>query len=118
MKLNLSGHHVEITDALREAAEQKFSGIKTRYPDLQDISLILTVERNEQSVEASTIYLGHTVAVNAGNGDMYTALASAASKLNAALGHRKGSCNAGRHRKPEPIPIELPEEEPVYTTAS
>ncbi|UTW44409.1 ribosome-associated translation inhibitor RaiA [bacterium SCSIO 12696] len=101
MKLDLSGHHVEITDGLREAANNKFSNIKSHYPDLTNLSLILTVERHEHKVEANTSYKGAPIAVHASNDDMYAALASASSKLSAALAHRKGSASAGRHKKPE-----------------
>lgn len=101
MKLDLSGHHVEITQGLREAAHSKFATIQTHYPDLTNVSLILTVERHEHKVEANTNYKGAAVAVNASNDDMYAALASASSKLNAALAHRKGAHTAGRHKKPE-----------------
>ncbi len=104
MKLELSGHHVDITDGLREAARSKFAGIQSRYPDLDSLSLILTVERNEQKVEVNTNYKGVPVTAHASNDDMYTALTRASSKLNAALSHRKGACNAGRHQKPEPCP--------------
>ena len=103
MKLELSGHHVDITAGLREAANSKFAGIQSRYPDLTSLSLILTVERHEQKVEANTSYRGAPVAVHASHSDMYAALAQAAGKLNAALAHRKGTSTAGRYRKPEPV---------------
>ncbi|MGS2722865.1 ribosome hibernation-promoting factor, HPF/YfiA family [Porticoccus sp. GXU_MW_L64] len=101
MKLDLSGHHVEITDGLREAADSKFANIKSHYPDLTNLSLILTVERHEHKVEANTSYKGAPVAVHASNDDMYAALANASSKLSAALAHRKGAASAGRHKKPD-----------------
>ena len=108
MKLDLSGHHVEITEGLREAASNKFAAIKTHYPDLTNLSLILTVERHEHKVEANTSYKGSPVAVHSSNDDMYAALASASSKLSAALAHRKGASTAGRHKKPDyGIPEEL-----------
>lgn len=101
MQINLSGHHVDITDGIREAVNNKFSKIQSHYPSLDALSIILTVERNEQSVEAKTQFLGAPVAVLGSNSDMYAAIAEAAKKLDAALSRRKGSSGAHRHERPE-----------------
>jgi putative sigma-54 modulation protein len=97
MQIQLSGHHVEITDGIRTAVEGKFHKIETHYPSLDILSVFLNVERNEQSVEAKTQYLGATVAVQSADNDLYVAIAEAARKLEAALSHRKGSHSAHRH---------------------
>lgn len=101
MQINLSGHHVDITDGIREAVNNKFSKIQSHYPSLDALSIILTVERNEQSVEAKTQFLGASVSVQSSNNDMYSAIADAAKKMDAALSHRKGANSAHRHDKPD-----------------
>ncbi|BFM18997.1 ribosome hibernation-promoting factor, HPF/YfiA family [Gilvimarinus japonicus] len=108
MQIQLSGHHVDITDAIREAVNTKFGKVNSHFPQLESLSVTLTVERASQSVEATTQYLGAAVAVQAANHDMYAAIAQAAKKLEAALAHRKGSVKSNRHEKPQ-----LTEEEPV-----
>lgn len=100
MQINLSGHHVDITDGIREAVQNKFSKIESHYPSLDALSIIVTVERNEQSVEAKTQFMGAPVAVQGANNDMYAAIAEAAKKLDAALAHRKGATGSHRHEKP------------------
>jgi putative sigma-54 modulation protein len=100
MQINLSGHHVEITDGIREAVNNKFSKIQSHYPSVDTLSIIVTVERNEQSVEAKTQFMGAPVAVQGADADMYVAIADAAKKLNAALAHRKGATSAHRNEKP------------------
>lgn len=97
MQINLSGHHVEITDGIRTAVQNKFSKIQSHYPSLDTLSIILTVERNQQSVEAKTQFLGTLVAVQGTDNDLYIAIAEAAKKLEAALAHRKGATTAHRH---------------------
>jgi putative sigma-54 modulation protein len=97
MQINLSGHHVEITDGIRTAVQSKFSKIQSHYPSLDALSIVLTVERNEQSVEAKTQFLGAPVAVQGTDNDLYVAIGDAARKLEAALAHRKGSHSAHRH---------------------
>jgi putative sigma-54 modulation protein len=85
MQINLSGHHVDITDGIRTAVQSKFSKIQSHYPSLDSLSIILKVERNQQSVEAKTQFLGATVAVEGSE---------------AALSHRKGSTAAHRYDRP------------------
>lgn len=100
MQINLSGHHVEITDGIREAVQSKFSKIESHYPTLDTLTVIVTVERNEQSVEAKTQFLGASISVLGSNHDMYSAIADAAKKMDAALSHRKGTSGAHKHAKP------------------
>lgn len=100
MHINLSGHHVEITDGIREAVQNKFSKVQSHYPSLDTLSVIVTVERNQQSVEAKTRFLGAPVAVNGSNHDLYAAIAEAAKKLDSALKHRKGAAGSHRHETP------------------
>ena len=74
MNIELSGHHVEITDAIRDAVKNRFTKIESHYPQLDSAKVTLTVERNVQRIEISTQYLGTTLAVNAEEHDMYSAL--------------------------------------------
>lgn len=100
MQINLSGHHVDITDGIRDAVHNKFSKVHSHYPSLDALSVIVTVERNQQSVEAKTQFMGAPVAVHGANHDLYAAIAEAAKKLDSALAHRKGATASHRHEKP------------------
>ncbi|MDQ2077618.1 ribosome hibernation-promoting factor, HPF/YfiA family [Marinimicrobium sp. ABcell2] len=101
MQINLSGHHLDITDGIRSAVNSKFAKIESHYPDISSLSVALTVERQEQRVDLTTQYLGATVAVHAAQGDLYAAIADAARKLDAALAKRKGALGAHRNAKPQ-----------------
>ncbi|MFL0809723.1 MAG: ribosome-associated translation inhibitor RaiA [Agarilytica sp.] len=102
MRIDLSGHHVEITEAMRQAVEQKLSKIASHYPQLEACGVILTVERNDQHVEITTHYMGDDFSANAKNGDMYTALGNAVKKLDAELAKKKGAQKAKRHQTVAP----------------
>lgn len=101
MQIDVSGHHVEVTDAIRESVHSKLLKVSSHYPDLISMDAILTVEKQEQKIEVSTQYLGDRVSVHASNTDMYAAIADAAKKLDSALGHRKGTVKGARMRKPD-----------------
>lgn len=101
MQINLSGHHVDITDGIREAVNNKFSKVESHYPTLDALTVIVTVEPNEQRVEAKTQFMGAQVAVQGADSDLYVAIADAAKKMDAALAHRKGVTKSHRSSRPE-----------------
>ena len=101
MKINLSGHHVDVTDSIKEHINEKFSKIATHFPTLISLDVILSHEHNQHSVELRTTYEGGRISASASDNVMYPAIAAAAKKLDAALKHRKGLLKANLHSKPE-----------------
>ena len=101
MQINLSGHHVTVTDAIRDNVETKLGKVASHFPQLDSANVTLTVEKSSQSIEVTTQYLGAPVAVQASHQDMYNAIAQAAKKLEAALAHRKGAVKGNKYDKPE-----------------
>ena len=83
MQINLSGHHVTVTDAIRDNVETKLGKVASHFPQLDSANVTLTVEKSSQSIEVTTQYLGAPVAVQASHQDMYNAIAQAAKKLEA-----------------------------------
>lgn len=100
MQIDLSGHHVEITDGIREAVHQKLEKIESHYPHIDAINVIVTVERNSQKIEMSTQFMGAPISVHNSELDLYTAIAGCAKKLDAKLAHKKGTKKAHLHEKP------------------
>ena len=45
MNLNLTGHHVEITAAMRDYVTSKMDKIKRHFDHVIDVSVILSVEK-------------------------------------------------------------------------
>lgn len=90
MNIELSGHHVDITEAMKNITIKKFSKLEKKYPALIAITIIVTADRNTQHVEAKTQYLGAPLNVSAKNKDFYAAIDQAATKLDRSLNSRKG----------------------------
>ncbi len=101
MKINLSGHHVEITDSIKEHIEEKFSKIANHFPTLIALEVIISKEHNKHQAELTTNYEGGRISTKGVDSVMYPAIASAAKKLDAALKHRKGQLKANLHAKPQ-----------------
>ncbi|WP_133406051.1 ribosome hibernation-promoting factor, HPF/YfiA family [Parashewanella tropica] len=100
MKINLSGHHVDVTDSVREHVNEKFSKISNHFPSLISLDMIISKEHGEFEVEIRTNYEGAAISTTGKDDVMYPAIAEAAKKLDAALKHRKGHLKADRHQKP------------------
>ena len=100
MKINLSGHHVDITDTIKDDVGVKFSKIASHFPTLIALDVIISKEHNKHQVELITNYEGGRISVSGADDVMYPALASAVKKLDAALKHRKGQLKANLHSKP------------------
>jgi len=99
MKIVISGHHVEITEGIKQSIENKFAKIAKHYPNIMALNSTITVEPHQQKVEISANYEGVNVTVNASNKKLYAAIASAAKKLQVALARRKGVLSAKLHKK-------------------
>ncbi len=110
MKINLSGHHVEVTDAIKEHIEEKFSKIASHFPTLIALDIIISKEHHKHQVELTTNYEGGRISATGNNDIMYPAIASAAKKLDAALKHRKGQLKANLHSKPSSSTPEIAHE--------
>jgi putative sigma-54 modulation protein len=100
MKINVSGHHCDISESVKEDIEQKFSKIANHFPTLIAIDIIVTKEHGEFSAEVATKYEGSSIAVKGKDDVMYPAITQARKKLDAALKHRKGQLKGDLHDKP------------------
>ena len=89
MQLKLSGHHLEITPALRSAVEKKLERIVRHFDSVIDIHVTLTVDKLEHKAEATLHVSGadlHAVGVDA---NMYAAIDTLAVKLDRAVKKHK-----------------------------
>jgi putative sigma-54 modulation protein len=81
MQLSVTGHHVEITPALRSYCEKKLDRIVRHFDHVIDTHFVLTVEKLLHKAEATVRVRGETIHALATEGDMYAAIDSLADKL-------------------------------------
>ena len=81
MHLSVTGHHVEITPALRTYLEKKCDRIVRHFDQVIDAHWILTVEKLRHKAEATLHVRGETIHAVADEGDMYAAIDALADKL-------------------------------------
>ena len=81
MQLNVSGHHIDVTDALRGYVESKIEKIERHFDLVSDIDCVLTVEKLRHKAEARVNVNGGTIYADNTEEDMYAAIDGLVDKL-------------------------------------
>jgi len=74
MNLHLSGHHLEVTPAIRDYITGKMNRITRHFDHVIDVSVILSVEKLKQKIEANVHLSGKDIFVECHDLDMYAAI--------------------------------------------
>ena len=82
MQLNVSGHHVEITESLRGYVQTRIEKIERHFDLVSDVHCILTVEKLRHKAEATINVNGGTIYADAIEEDMYAAIDGLVDKLD------------------------------------
>ena len=82
MQVNLTGHHVEITPALKDYLNNKMTRIERHFDSVTSIKCILTVEKLRHKAEAKVNVTGSTLYAEAVQDDMYAAIDGMVDKLD------------------------------------
>lgn len=85
MQINVSGHHVEVTPALREYVNTKLSKLQRHFDNITKIDATLTVEKLIQKAEASVSVAGANLFAACESDDMYSAIDQLIDKLDRQL---------------------------------
>ena len=96
MQVNLTGHHVEITPALRSYVEKKLARILRHADQVIEVHCVLTVEKLRQQAEATVRLAGATVHAKAVHDDMYASIDLLTDKLDEQIRRHKE-----KHRDPK-----------------
>jgi putative sigma-54 modulation protein len=82
MQINLSGHHIELTDPLRDYVNTKFAKLERHFEQINNVQVILNVEKLNQIAEAKLNVNGGEIFANAQDQDMYAAIDALMDKLD------------------------------------
>jgi putative sigma-54 modulation protein len=101
MQMHLSGHHVEVTPALRSYVEKKIARVLRHCDQLIDVQCTLTVEKLRHKAESTVRIAGASIHAAAIEEDMYAAIDVLADKLDEQIKRHKGKARdhqAARNR--------------------
>ena len=82
MQINLTGHHVDISQPLRDYVNEKLSRIERHFEHVTQVHVILSVEKLRHSAEATVHVAGNDLYADAVDGDMYAAIDAMADKID------------------------------------
>jgi len=82
MQLTVTGHHIDVSNALREYVDSKISKIGRHFDHMTDVHCVLTVEKMNHKAEATIHVSGGTIHADAVEQNMYAAIDSLVDKLD------------------------------------
>lgn len=85
MHLNISGHHVDLSNALQDYVLNKFDRLERHVDSITKGDVVLTVEKTSQKAEANIHISGADIHAVAESNDMYAAIDALTDKLDRQL---------------------------------
>ncbi|MDX2370292.1 MAG: ribosome hibernation promoting factor [Colwellia sp.] len=90
MQINLTGHHVDVTSSLREYVDTKFAKLERHFDHINNVHVVLTVEKLNQKAEATVHMNGSEIFASSTNNDMYASIDTLVDKLDRQVLKYKG----------------------------
>jgi putative sigma-54 modulation protein len=106
MNLTISGHHLEVTPALRSYVTTKLDRITRHFDQLVDIKVLLSVENQKekdrrQRAECNIHVKGNDMFAESSHEDLYAAVDELVDKLDRQVGRHKEKIKDHQHESPK-----------------
>jgi putative sigma-54 modulation protein len=82
MNLKITGHHLEVTDAMRDYVTSKLDRVLRHFDNVTSVNVILSVVKNDQKAEATVHVRGKDIYVESEHADLYAAIDAMIDKLD------------------------------------
>ena len=89
MQVQISGHQIDITPALRDHVQSKLDRLTRHFDNITSLTVVLAVDKLEQRAEATLAAAGCTLHAEAADADMYASIDVMMDKLDAQLRKHK-----------------------------
>jgi len=97
MNLNITGHHVDVSQALRDYVTTKLDKVVRHFDHVTSTSVILSVEKLKQKAEVTVHVRGKDIYVEADSDDLYAAIDAMIDKLDRqVVKHKEKTYDHGR----------------------
>ncbi|WP_150138251.1 ribosome hibernation promoting factor [Candidatus Enterovibrio escicola] len=93
MHINLTGHHVEITESIRKHVIQKFDKLERFFEHINNVHIVLSREKLHQIAEATLHINNGEIHAKSNSDNMYTSVDSLSDKLAKQLNKHKKKMN-------------------------
>ena len=98
MQISVSGHHVQITEAIEHHIRKKLSRLEKHYQPIINSQVILTVDKNVQKAETRIHISGAEVFAEAESNNLYTSIDKMVKKLDRKMIEMKRRLITKRHQ--------------------
>ena len=98
MNLNISGHHLEVTPAIRGYVQEKLERVKRHFDHVIDAHVILSVDKLRQKAEVTLRLRGKDIHCACEEQDLYAAIDLLVDKLDRQVQKYKGKQGDARQR--------------------
>jgi putative sigma-54 modulation protein len=85
MQLNISGHHLDVTSAIKNYVTDKLQRLQRHSDQITSTNVILSVEKLVQKAEATVHVSGGEFFANSEDNDLYAAIDTLVDKLDRQL---------------------------------
>ena len=85
MQVNISGHHVEVTEALQSYVSTKLEKLQRHFDQIGNVQVTLSIEKERQKAEGSLNIKGAQLHADAEHDDLYAAIDLMNDKLDRQL---------------------------------
>ncbi|AWN75311.1 ribosome hibernation promoting factor [Legionella anisa] len=89
MQINITGHHIDVTPALRAFTEEKFDKLERHFDQIKSINVVLNVEKLRQIAEATVHVTKGELHASSESEDLYAAIDTLIDKLERQLTKHK-----------------------------
>ena len=85
MNIDITGHHLQVTEALRNYINEKFARLERHFDRVMDVHVVLEVEKLAHKAEATVQIYGGSIFAEDTQEDMYAAIDGLIDKLDRQL---------------------------------
>ncbi|GAB4061877.1 ribosome hibernation-promoting factor, HPF/YfiA family [Uliginosibacterium sediminicola] len=97
MNLNITGHHLELTESIRDYVTAKLDKVIRHFEHVTATHVILSVDKLRQKAEVTVHVRGRTIFVESVDEDLYAAIDSVTDKLDRqVVKHKEKTSDHGR----------------------
>ncbi len=100
MNINITGHHVEVTSAIREYVVSKLDKVIRHFDHVTSVHVILSVEKLKQKAEVTLHVKGKDIHADSTGTDLYASIDSVVDKLDRQVVKHKEKVTDHPHQKP------------------
>ncbi|AKX43764.1 hypothetical protein AKN87_00525 [Thiopseudomonas alkaliphila] len=85
MQVNISGHQLDVTEAMKNYVNDKFAKLERHSDKITSARVVMSVEKLKQKIDATILIAGGEVVANSEHEDMYAAIDLLVDKLDRQL---------------------------------